>query len=120
VLKEGYVHRRKPDPRWDSGVNDLTFVQALYAILAPGGRVVIYNLSPAANGPGRPYRSHADAPLPFTRTLLEQVGFRVIAYDLDDSVPMRQMARALKWDQDSPPLDVDHDLFARCTVLERP
>jgi hypothetical protein len=120
VLKEGYVHRRKPNPKFDAGVDDLTLVRALYGILVPSGRLVIYNLSPAANGPGLPYRSHADAPLPFPRALLEEVGFRVIAYDLDDTGPVRQMARALRWDQEQPPMDVEHDLFARYTVLERP
>jgi hypothetical protein len=116
TLKEGYVHPKKPDPRYDIGVDDESFVRALRALLKPGGRLVIYNIAPAANAPGKPYRSWADAPLPFPRALLEKAGFRVVAYDVDDGPALRKLAHALEWDKGDEPTDIEHDLFARYTV----
>ncbi len=121
VLKEGYVHPRKPDPRYDHGVDDETLARAFFDALAPGGRMLIYNLSPAPNGPGKPYRSWADAKTPFARELLEKIGFRVLAFDVDDNQTARALGRALGWDKDpDEPTDLENDLFGVYTLLERP
>ena len=52
--------------------------------LKPGGRVLIYNICPAPSLPGQPYKSWAEA-CPFDRAVWESAGFRVVAFDRDDS-----------------------------------
>ncbi len=50
TLKRGYVHPERPvEPRrlLNLGVDDAAFVKALHSALKPGGRVLIYNISPA-------------------------------------------------------------------------
>jgi len=120
TLKEGYVHPLEPDPRYAIGVDDAAFVRALYDALKPGGRLLIYNLSPAPNGPGRPYRAWADARTPFSRALFESTGFRVIDYEHDDTETARALGRALGWDHEDPPMDLANDLFGVYTLVEKP
>jgi SAM-dependent methyltransferase len=126
TLKNGYVHPAeavKARQHFTFGVDDESFVRTLYRALKPGGRLIIFNISPAPNGPGRPYRAWADGRTPYPQPLLEQVGFRVLAFDRDDSPTVRAIGRALAWDQpdgDDPGMDLDHDLFACYTLLEKP
>jgi SAM-dependent methyltransferase len=120
TLKNGYVHPLKPDPRYAIGVDDATFVRALFDALRPGGRLLIYNLSPAPNGPGRPYRSWADGATPFPRALFESTGFRVLAYEQDDTATARALGHALGWDHEDPPMDLASDLFGVYTLAEKP
>jgi SAM-dependent methyltransferase len=121
TLKNGYVHPVKKNPRYDHGVDDETLARAFFDALAPGGRMLIYNLAPAPNGPGKPYRAWADARTPFARELLERIGFRVVIYDQDDSATARALGHALGWDTDpEEPMDLEHDLYGNFTLLERP
>ena len=124
VLKRGYVHPERPIEQGrgiDLGVDDPGFAAALFAALRPGGLVVIYNLSPAPAPADQPYVPWADGRCPFDRAVLEAAGFEVPAYDEDDTERIREFARALGWDRDpEDPMDVDHDLFGRFTVLRRP
>ena len=122
TLKRGYIHPERPaDPRQlvDLGVDDTTFVRELHRILVPGGRALIYNLSPAPSKPDEPYRPWTDGRTPFPRTLFEQVGFRVIAYDVNDDGPARAMGRALGWDQGEGGMKLDSDLFGHYTLVEK-
>jgi SAM-dependent methyltransferase len=124
VLKRGYIHPSRPaDPRLliRLGVDDAGFVAALHRALAPGGRVLLYNVTPAESPPDKPYLPWADGRSPFAREVLEAAGFRVLTFDRDDTEAARAMARALGWDRDrDEPMDVDHDLFATYTMLEKP
>lgn len=123
VLKRGYIHPEKPVPdrqRVLLGVDDEKFVRTLYAILKPGGRVLIYNLSPAQNPPDKPYIPWADGRCPFSVALWRDAGFRVIAFDRNDSDSAREMAHALGWDSGEQPMNLEKDLFAHYTLVEKP
>ena len=86
-----------------------------------GGRVLIYNLSPATAPPGKPYIPAADGRSPFARATWEKAGFRVLAFDQDDSGAARALGRALGWDRLSEqPMDLVTDLFATYTLAEKP
>ena len=95
------------------------FVRALYDALKPGGRVLIYNICPAPSPPGQPYKKWADGRCPFARETWEAAGFRVVAFDRDDSEVIRQFAHALGWDQGDSPIDLKADLFARYSLMEK-
>ena len=123
TLKRGYIHpERAADPRRliELGVRDAEFVAALFQALAPGGLLLIYNLSPAQNPPDQPFLPWADGRCPFARELLEQAGFAVLRYDHEDTPAARAMARALHWDQGPQPMDLERGLFAHVTLLRRP
>ena len=123
TLKNGYIHpEQKVDPRMlvHLGVSDSAYVAALYHLLAPGGRVMIYNLCPAPNAPGKPYVPWADGRCPFPVALWKGAGFRVIEFDRDDSEAARRMAHALGWDQGARPMKLETDLFASYTLVEKP
>jgi SAM-dependent methyltransferase len=123
VLKRGYIHPEKPVPdrqRVLLGVDDETYVKTLFAILKPGGRVLIYNLSPAQNPPDKPYIPWADGRCPFPVTLWKEAGFKVVEFDRDDSKAARKMAHALGWDAGEQPMSLEKDLFAHYTLVEKP
>ena len=123
VLKRGYIHPEKPVPerqRIDLGVTDDEFVRALFAMLKPGGRVLIYNLSPAQNPPDKPYIPWADGRCPFERPVWKAVGFRIVEFDQDDSAAARKMAHALQWDAGEQPMNLEKDLFAHYTLAVKP
>jgi len=123
TLKNGYLHPAQPvDPRRlvHLGVGDTAFVRAIYRILKPGGRAMIYNLCPAPSPPGKPYIPWADGRCPFPDALWRSEGFRVIAYDRDDSRAARAMGHALGWDRGESPMDLEHDLFGSYTLVEKP
>jgi SAM-dependent methyltransferase len=123
VLKRGYLHPAEPVPerqRIRLGVSDEEFVRTLFSALVPGGRVLLYNLCPAPAPPGKPYIPWADGRSPFSRGLWESAGFRVLAFDQDDTGPARAMGRALGWDRGPDAMDLERDLFALYTLVERP
>ncbi len=119
VLKRGYVHpeRFAPERQLISlGVDDETFVRALHDMLAPGGRVLIYNLAPPQAPPDQPYVPWADGRCPFAREIWEKVGFHVLAFDRDDTPAARTMAHALEWDKE----EGGADLSATYTLVQKP
>ena len=123
VLKRGYIHpEQEVDKRMlvDMGVDDAGFLQALYDALNPGGRVLIYNISPAPSPEGQPYKPWADGRCPFDRAAIEAAGLRIVELDKDDSETVRDMASRLGWDKGERPMDLQNDLFAHYTILERP
>lgn len=123
TLKMGYIHPAEPVDgrlRIDLGVDDAEFVGALYAASRPGGRVLIYNISPAPSPCGQPYKPWADGRCPFPKAMWESAGFRVIAFDRDDSDAARAVARALGWDRGETPIDLKADLFATYSLMQRP
>jgi SAM-dependent methyltransferase len=123
TLKRGYIHPEQPaDPRRlvHLGVDDTTFVRNLYRMLAPGGLVVIYNLSPPPNPPGKPYIPWADGRCPFAAGLWESAGFQVLAYDRDDAEAARRMGHALEWDRGDGAMDLEHGLFAHYSIFRKP
>jgi SAM-dependent methyltransferase len=123
VLKRGYIHPSQPaDERKliKLGVGDEAFVRSAYDALVPGGRFLIYNLAPAPAPAGKPYIPWADGRSPFPRELFERVGFRVVAFEVDDTAAARAMAHVLGWDRGTEAMNLTNDLFAQYTLVERP
>jgi SAM-dependent methyltransferase len=123
TLKKGYVHPDRPVDsrrRLDLGMDDVAFLKVLHECLAPGGHVLIYNICPAPSAPGQPYKNWADGRCPFPRELWLSAGFRVVAYDRDDSETIRRVGQALGWDRGAAPIDLKADLFASYSLLEKP
>ena len=123
TLKRGYIHPSEPtDPRRlvHLGVDDATFVKAVFEALAPGGLFLVYNICPAPAPAGQPYIPWADGHCPFPRELLESTGFDVLAYDSVDDTAARAMGHALGWNEGEGAMDLEHDLFAWFTVARRP
>lgn len=126
VLKRGYIHPEQPVKERHQiklGVDDEAFVKTVFAMLKPGGRFFIYNLAPAPSPPGKPYKSWADGRCPFPKEMLEAAGFRVVAYNQDDTAAARAMGRVLGWDKPEdgePGMDLENDLFGQYTLSEKP
>jgi len=123
TLKRGYVHPEgAADKRRliDLGMDDATFLGAVHDALKPGGWVLIYNLCPAPSPPGQPYKPWADGRSPFSRSAWERAGFRVEAFDKDDSTTARIMGHALGWDRGEGAMDLEKDLFATYTLMRKP
>ena len=122
TLKNGYLHPAEPvDPRMlvHLGVSDSEFVAALARAVKKGGRVLIYNLCPAPAPAGKPYIPWADGRCPFTREMWTAAGFKVVAFDRDDSPAARAMGHALGWDQGEGGMKLDTDLFATWSLFQR-
>jgi SAM-dependent methyltransferase len=123
TLKRGYIRPDRPVEerrRIRLGVDEATFLRELHRVVKPGGRVLIYNICPAPAPPGKPYIPWADGRSPFTREEWAAAGFRVLVFDRDDSAAARAMGRALEWDRGEDRMDLEHDLFAWYTLLEKP
>ncbi len=122
TLKNGYVHpAEKVDPRLrvDLGADDPTFLKAVAAALRRGGWLVIYNLSPAPNAPGKAYRPMADGRCPFSAADLAAAGFETLVRDGSDDKAARALGAALGWDKPPVGMDLEADLFALVTVARK-
>ena len=122
TLKNGYLHPAEAvDPRRlvHLGVSDSAYVIALVRAVRSHGRVLIYNLCPAPAPPGKPYIPWADGRCPFPRAAWEAAGFKVVAFDVDDSPAARAMGHALGWDQGDSAMKLETDLFATWSLFER-
>jgi SAM-dependent methyltransferase len=122
TLKRGYIHpAEKVDPRLlvDLGAADPAFLKAVAKALKPGGWLVIYNLSPAPNAAGKPYRPMADGRCPFSAGDLAAAGFETLARDAVDDKAARALGAALGWDKPPVNMRLDDDLFALVTVARK-
>ena len=126
TLKRGYIkpERKVDDKRQliDLGVSDQVFLAAIFNVLAPGGKLVIYNLHPKPGGPKEKYRPMSDGRSPFSREQYEMAGLKVIAFDVEDHMNARKMGRLLGWDKGQAGEtvdDLDANLFALVTVVVR-
>jgi SAM-dependent methyltransferase len=122
TLKHGYIHpSQKVDPRMlvNLGVDDPTFLKAVASSLKPGGWFVIYNLSPAPNAAGKPYRPWADGRCPFSAEDLSAAGFETLVRDEVDDKAARALASALGWDKPPDGMKLAEDLFALVTIARK-
>lgn len=122
TLKRGYVHPRAPvaeDKRIDVGADDV-FLKAVHTLLKPKGLFLIYNLSPAQNPPGKPYKQMADGVCPYSKEQFEKAGFEVLSLDASDDGPARAMGHVLEWDQQPHfPWNLETELFSHYTLVRR-
>lgn len=121
TLKRGYIHPAKPvDERMlvKLGVSDEVFIKELFDALKPGGFVIIYNICPAQNP--EKYIPWADGTSPFTKAQWEKAGFSVVAFDKEDQDGVKALAKALGWNVGESPMDIEKDLFAWYTIVQRP
>ena len=119
TLKHGYIHpEREVDPRMlvHLEVDDETFVRAVYDVLKPGGYLLIYNLCPAPSTPDEPYKPWSDGRSPFVREVYERVGFKVLAFDVDDTPAARAMGKTFEWGTEE---ELATDLFGTYTLLQK-
>lgn len=120
TLKNGYIHpEREVDPKMlvHLGVDDSTYVKRVYDLLKPGGYFMIYNLHPKYTGPEvEKYIPWSDGRSPFKKELFEQIGFKVLAFDVVDTPAAHEMAKAFGWDKD---MDLANDLFAMYTLVQK-
>jgi hypothetical protein len=122
TLKRGYIHpARKVDPRLvvNLGVDDPTFLKAVANGLKPGGWMVIYNLSPAPNVAGKPYRPMADGRCPFSARDLAAAGFETLVRDGVEDKAARALGAALGWDKAPVNMKLEDDLFALVTIARK-
>jgi hypothetical protein len=126
VLKRGYLHpERKADPKHliDLGVSDEAFLAAVHHALKPGGMMLIFNICPGQAPADKPYIPWADGRSPFSVEQWKKAGFVVKVIDRVDDAEVRTMAKRLGWDlpeDGEPGMDLEHDLFAWYTLVERP
>lgn len=123
TLKNGHLHPAEPVEermRLQLGCAEDEFVRALFSALKPGGRVLIYNICPAPAPPGKPYIPWADGRSPFSKEQWEAAGFKVVEFNRNDDAAVRKQAHALGWDTGERPMDLENDLFALYTLVERP
>lgn len=102
------------------GLPDEEYLKRLWTLLKPGGRMLVYNLCPAPNPVGGPSNPGADCRSPFSQAQWQGAGFRVRDFDRSDTPDVRTVAKALGWDQGAGRIDVDTNLFAIYTLVERP
>ncbi len=123
TLKRGYLHPDRPADEKKLihlGVGDDAFLAAVLASLKPGGLFLIYNICPALTPPDKPFVPWSDGRSPFSRAQLQAAGFEVIAFDVDDSVEMRRLARAFQWDRGVDRMDLEHDFSTLYTLMQKP
>ncbi len=121
VLKKGYVHPAKEIPdrqRVKLGVDDAGFLRTVAESLNEGGLFMIYNICPKQREDQ--YIPWADGLCPFSREDIAAAGLEALAYDVDDSVEVRLLGKALSWDQGESPMDLENDCFAWYTLLRKP
>ncbi|MFO0961017.1 MAG: hypothetical protein U0800_26850 [Isosphaeraceae bacterium] len=120
TLKRGYVHPDSGRTFIDLGMDDAAFLKTLHAAMKPGGFALIYNLGPAPAPAGEPYKAMADIRTPFARDDWEAAGFRLEAFDRDDTEAARALAAALGWDKGPGAMNLEKDLFATYTLARKP
>lgn len=121
-LKRGYLHptdTAPPETQLRLGVSDEEYLRFLLDILKPGGRLVAYNLCPAPASGAQPYNPHADCRSPFTQAQWQGAGFRVLDYDRSDTPTARTFGQALGWDRGPAAVNLESNLFATYTLVER-
>lgn len=121
TLKKGYVHPDKASkvaPQVVLGVTDEVFVDAIFQALKPGGLMMIYNICPAQSP--EKYIPWADGKNPFPKELWEKAGFKVLTFDSGDQAGVKAMAHALGWDVGKEAIDIEKDLFAWYTIVQKP
>ena len=115
TMKRGFM---KPESEKKALVSfdasDEVLLDTIYDTLAPGGVFLIYNITGALN----PAKPSTDGRSPFTAEQFTKANLKVLAIDTNDDSAVRAMGKALGWDKQMG--DLDQNLFALYTVVQRP
>ena len=124
VLKLGYIHPQQEVPkrmRIDLGVSDQRFLGQLFKSLNPGGVVLIYNIHPMQSSDPKAYRPWAHGETPWEQNEVEEAGFEVVAWHVDDSTEIQSLGKKLGWrDSVSSQEAFESGFRAMYTILRRP
>jgi hypothetical protein len=93
-----------------------TSLKAVARALNPGGSQVTYNLSPAPNAAGKPYRTMADGRCAFSARDLAAADFETLLGDGVEDKAGRALGAALGWDKPLGNMKREDDLFALVTL----
>ncbi|MSR62708.1 MAG: methyltransferase domain-containing protein [Planctomycetes bacterium] len=118
TLKKGYVRpAQKVDPRMlvDLGVAPERFLPEVARVLKPGGIFALYNICPAPRADR--YIPWAYGESPFTKEEFAAAGFELLAFDVDDTAALHELAYALKWDEQG--MTIEGDTFAWYTLARK-
>lgn len=114
LLKRGFVHptdAAPPGTQVNLGVSDEEYLDSLFKLLRPGGRLLVYNLCPPPSPPGQPYKPEADCRNPFSQAKWQGAGFRVRDYDRNDTPVAQSFSQVL---------GLPSEIYATYTLVERP
>jgi hypothetical protein len=121
TLKNGYIHPEKDVPasqRIDLGVDDATFLKAVASTLNEGGLFLIYNICPKQSE--EKFIPWADGRCPFSKEAITAAGLETLDRDVDDTVAVRALGKALNWDEGENAMDLEKDCFATYTLIRKP
>jgi hypothetical protein len=114
TMKMGFMKPSNGRPPFVSfEANDEVLLDTIYDALAPGGLLVIYNITGALD----PAKPSTDGRSPFTREQFTRANLNVLALDANDDAATRAMAKALGWEKQMG--DLEKNLFALYTVVQR-
>jgi hypothetical protein len=121
TLKNGYIHPAKEAPKSqliDLGVDDAAFLKAVAASLNEGGLFLIYNICPKQSE--EKFIPWADGRCPFSKEAIAAAGLETLDRDVDDTVAVRALGKALNWDEGENAMDLEKDCFATYTLIRKP
>lgn len=125
-LRRGSVHPSEGAPTVPLPGSDEQFLQTLFALLRPGGRLLVYNICPIPPlpvGVEKPtYDPATDCRDAFTQAQWQAAGFRVRDFDRPDAPSAQRVAHAIAWPGPLPPASSPQAplLHAQFTLVERP
>jgi hypothetical protein len=78
---------------------------------------MFYNVGAKPPADPERYSPPTDIACPWSVQELADIGFEVLAHDVEDSETIRAFGHLLGWDELG---DLDEEIFARYTILRRP
>ncbi len=124
VLKYGYIHPEREAPTSqliDLGVDDKPFLTQLFHTLNPGGYVLVYNIHPAKSNKEESYKPWAYGETPWSRELVEKIGFEVLEWHIDDSEAIHEFGKQIGWNSSfSSDIEFKANFRAMYTILKKP
>jgi SAM-dependent methyltransferase len=117
TLKKGFVRPASGKAMIDLGMTAGQYLNGFAKALKPGGHLVIYNLSQRLD-PNN-YRPANEGGSPFSQEEFSAAGFKVIYFEQSDNEKVRRFGEALGWGGPQGMGDLQTNLFAQYTVLQR-
>ena len=118
-LKKGLLHpaqKVEPDQMISLGVSDQAFIESVFDRLNSGGYFMIFNMHFRRTEPGDEYNPRSDARCPFSKSDLQDAGFKILEFDKDDTKFVHEIAKALGWDEH---LDLEEQCRATWTLMKK-